>query len=149
MTKRTGFTVLELVVVIMMGIALTSIAIRSMAGVQQRMSVRQARNVYASVHARARAQAIEFGQRVMVEIDPAGDSIWVTRNDTTLEVIRLFDEMGVDIQTSESVTVCMNSRGFADTGCNSFDEDETVTLLFTLGADSSSLQILPLGQVIY
>jgi type II secretory pathway pseudopilin PulG len=149
MTKRTGFTVIELVVVIMVGVALTSIAIRSMAGVQQRMAVRQARTVYAAMHARARAQAIEFGQNVEIDIDPGGDSIWVSRNDTTLDVIRLFDELGIDLQTAEAVTICMNSRGFADESCNSFEEDETVTLVFVMGDRSDSLRILPLGQVIY
>ena len=149
MAKRNGFTVLELVVVLMLGVALTSIAVRSMAGIQSRMSVRQARNVYAALHARARAQAVEFGEPVMVGIDAEGDSLWLERDDgTRLEVIRLFDEMGVDLQGSSSTyTVCMNARGFADESCNSFDEP--VTLSFVMGGDSASLLILPLGQVIY
>jgi len=148
MRHRRGFTVLELVVVIMVGAVLTTIAIRSLGGVQSRMSVRQARNVFASMHARARAQAVEFGENVLLEVDTGGDSIWVTRAGTVLEVIRFQNEMGVDITGSASTyTVCMNSRGFATESCNSFNT--AVTLGFAQGGETASLQILPLGQVIY
>lgn len=149
MRNAKGFTVLELVVAIMVGVILTTIAIRSTAGVQQRMAVKQARNVFASMHARARAQAVEFGDRVLLNVSTEGDSIWVSRGGTTLEVIDFQDEMRVDIQGEETTyTVCMNARGFAEESCN-VNLDAAVTLSFATGGETASLQVLPLGQVIY
>lgn len=148
MGNRKGFTILELVVVLMVGAILTGIAIQSISSVQGRTSVRQARNLYVTVHARARAQAVEFGQEVLLRIDPGGDSAWISRNDTTLEVVRFRTDLGVSIGGIEStLTVCMNARGFADTktGCNNAER----TLQFTQAGNSSSVTILPLGQVVY
>lgn len=149
METRSGFTILELIIVILVGAILTTIAVRGLGSVQSRASVRQARNVYASMHARARAQAVELGERVELRIDPVGDSIWLSRDGAVLHVVRFRSEMGVDIRAgSNTHTVCMDPRGFADASCNSF-ESSPLTLTFAQGADTASLQVLPLGQVLY
>jgi hypothetical protein len=41
----------------------------------------------------------------------------------------------------------MNARGYADTGCTNFSS--AVTLGFRQNADTASVRILPLGQLIY
>ena len=88
MRDRRGFTVVELIIVIIVGVILAGVAIRSLSEMQTRMSVKQARQVFVSMHARARAQAIEFGQRTRLRIDTSGDSAWLSRNDSTLEVVK-------------------------------------------------------------
>jgi type II secretory pathway pseudopilin PulG len=147
MDKRRGFTVVELIIVIMVGIILTTIAMRTMSAFQTRTSTTQARQVFLAMHARARAQAIEFGQDVRLRIDAGQDSIWVELDGRTLSGVGLASQLGVDIQGSGTHTVCMGPRGFAKTTCNSFQSP--LTLVFAQGANTTSVQILPLGQVVY
>jgi type II secretory pathway pseudopilin PulG len=148
MRHKWGFTLLELVIVMMVGLALMSIAVRGVGSMRSRASVQQARQAYVALHARARAQAVEFGQRTLLRIDPEGDSIWVSRNDTVLAVVRFGSEMGVDVQSGGAAhTVCMNARGFADPSCNSFTSP--LTIVFIQQADTSRVSVLPLGQVVY
>ncbi len=146
--RRSGFSIIELVVVLMVGSVLTSIAIRNFNGVSGRFAVKGARQTLMSMHARARVQAVEFGQTVELHVDPAGDSIWLSRGGEVLNVMNFGEEFQVDIQTStdSEVRVCMNPRGFADTGCNSFTSPVTVTFLLT--SDTASVLILTLGQMV-
>ena len=138
---------MELVVVLMVGSVLTSIAIQSFNGVTGRFAVKGARQTLLSLHARARAQAVEFGQTVRLDVDPGGDSIWLSHGSDLLDVVHFGEEFNVDVRTSTdaNVRVCMNARGFADTGCNSFSSPVTVT--FVLATDTVSVRILTLGQM--
>ena len=146
--RRSGFSIIELVVVLMVGSVLTSIAITEFNGVSGRFAVKGARQTLMSMHARARVQAVEFGQTVKLHVDPGGDSIWLSRDGEVLDVLDFGKEFNVDIQTStdSEVRVCMNPRGFADTGCNSFTSPVTIT--FVLASDSASVLILTLGQMV-
>ena len=138
---------MELVVVLMVGSILTSIAIRSFNGVSGRFATRGARETLMSMHACARAQAVEYGQTVKLNLDPIGDSVWLSRRGEILEVVDFGEEFNVDVRTStdSSLKVCMNARGFADTGCNNFVSPVTVTLLLT--SDTVWVRVLTLGQM--
>jgi prepilin-type N-terminal cleavage/methylation domain-containing protein len=145
---RRGFTLIELIIVVLIGSILTGIALSSYGKAQGRFAVRGARNTLVSMHARTRAMAIERGSNVQLVIDVSGDSIMVTSGATTLEKIRFADEFHVDIQsTSGNLQLCMSPRGYADTACTNFSSTVTVTLW--QNADSASVRILPLGQLIY
>jgi Tfp pilus assembly protein FimT len=136
----------EVVIVVLVGAILVSIAQMSFGAVQSRTAVRQSRNAFAALHARARAQAIEFGTRTMLEVDVGGDSAWVSRNDTILETIHFRQNFDVDLRSSTTrYTLCMSPRGYADTDCTSFSGLATVT--FAQGADTMSATMLPLGQL--
>ena len=148
MPKRSGFTLIEVLVVLVVAVILMSIVVEGMDGFQTKNSVRQARNVFLSMHARTRAQAVEFGQRTELSVDADGDSIWITRNDSTLSVVRLQSELGVDIDGDGVSTLCMTPRGFADSSCNSFGEG-TMELRFIQGTRAATVSVLPLGQAIY
>ena len=145
---RSGFSIIELVVVLLVGSVLTSIAITNFNGVSGRFAVKGAQQTLMSMHARARVQAIEYGQTVRLHVDPAGDSVWLSRGSEILDVMDFGEEFHVDIRTSidSEVRVCMNPRGFADTGCNSFTSPVTVT--FLLMSDVASVLILTLGQMV-
>lgn len=146
---RRGFTLIELVIVLLIGSILTSIALAGFGNARGGFAVRGARTTLGSLHARARAQAIEAGSMILMVIDPAGDSITLVNGTTVLETIYFGEELNVDIRTGSGtqVRLCMNARGFADADCNSFNSSETVT--FWHNADSASVRILPLGQVLY
>ncbi len=138
---------MELVVVLMVGSVLTSIAIRSFNGISGRFAAKGARQTFMSMHARARAHAVEYGQTVRLNLDPAGDSVWLSRRGEVLEVVDFAKEFKVDVRTStnSNLTVCMNARGFADTGCNNFVSPVTVT--FLLASDTVWVRVLMLGQM--
>ena len=146
--RRSGFTIIELVIVLMVGSILTSIALASFQGVSGRYAVTGAQRTFLSLHARARAQAVEFGQTVRLNVDPAGDSVWLSRDGEVLEAMNFNVEFAVDINTSNSstLTLCMNPRGFADTGCNSFTSPVTVS--FGLPSDTAWVRVLTLGQMV-
>ena len=147
MRGRRGFTVVELVVALLVGSILTSIALSTYGNAQGSFAVRGARNTFATMLARTRAQAIEAGSRVQLFVDVNGDSIFIRRGTENLETIRFDDELHVQLRSSVgSFRVCMNSRGYADTDCN---KSTTITLSFRQNADSTSVKILPLGQLVY
>ena len=147
MDQRRGFTMVELIIVLVVGTILTTMAMRAISDYQMSTSVSQARQVFLSMHARARAQAIELGQDVELKIDTANDSVYVASGGVTLTGVGVRTQFGVDIQGSGTHTVCMNSRGFADTSCNSFST--TLSLVFAQGSEADTVQVLPLGQVLY
>lgn len=146
--SRHGFTLIELVIAILIGSILTSIALSSYGNARGRFAVRGARSTFASLHARARAQAIERGTTVRLLLDVAGDSVSLWVGADRLETLYFSDEFNVDIESSEgNLRLCMNSRGYADTDCNSFNVP--VKLAFVSGGDAATLELLPLGQLVY
>ena len=141
--RRSGFSIIELVVVLMVGSVLTSIAMTSFNGVSGRFA-----QTFMAMNARARAQAVEYGRTVWLNLDPGGDSVWLSRGSDVLEVLDFGEEFDVDIRTStgSDLRVCMNARGFADTRCNNFASPVTVT--FLLASDTASVRVLSLGQMV-
>ena len=149
MSNRRGFTIIELLTAIMVGAILVTIGITAFGTVSRRFAAREARSAFSSLHARARAQAIEYGEGIEFHTEAAGDSIWIERNDTTLEKLRLQNEFGVDLMsTPASVTLCLNSRGYGSEGC-SVNLGSAVTFSFATTTDTFSVEMLPLGQLVY
>ena len=132
----------------MVGSVLTSIAITSFNGVSGRFATKGARQAFMAMSARARAQAVEYGRTVRLNLDPGGDSVWLSRGNEVLEVLDFHEEFGVDIRTSTNsdLRVCMNARGFADTRCNNFASPVTVT--FLLASDTALVRVLSFGQMV-
>jgi len=148
MRAPRGFTLIEIVIALVIGSILTSIALSSYRNAQGRFAVRGARTTFVAMHARTRATAIERGTTVRLVIDAGGDSIMITRGATTVEKIRFGRELHVDIQSaSGNLLLCMNARGYSDSGCTNFSS--TVTVTFRQNADTASLRIFPLGQLVY
>lgn len=148
MNRRLGFTLIELVIALLIGTILTSIALSSWGGARASFSVRGARNTFATLQARTRAQAIENGGTVRLLVSTSGDSVTITDGTTTYETVNFMDQFHVDLKSSTGgFRLCMNSRGYGDSGCTSFSS--TVTLQFWQGGDSATVKILPLGQLVY
>jgi prepilin-type N-terminal cleavage/methylation domain-containing protein len=148
MNRRLGFTIVELIIALLIGTILTSIALSSFGGARASFAVRGARSTFATMVARTRAQAIEKGSSVRLLVSASGDSVVITDGTTTYDSHRFMDDDHVDLRSSTGdFRLCMNSRGYGDTGCTSFSS--TVTLQFWQGSDSATVKILPLGQLVY
>lgn len=142
-----GFTLIEVVITILIGVILTSIALKGFGELGNQTAARSARQTFSALHARTRAHAIERGQTVRLYVEPTGDSVWIERDSEILEKVRFQEEFDVDIQASSRFILCMNARGFADTDCNTFSS--TVTLTFVRGTQTYTAELLPLGQLLW
>ena len=148
--QHSGFTIIELVIALLIGSILTSIALSSFGNSTARFSVRGARNTFVALHARAPASAIERGTTATLLIDLAGDSAAIIRNDTVVDAVHFDTEFNVDLQSSSTrLQLCMSPRGYADDSCTSFSTAQTLYFIFTNGSDTVSVEILPLGQLLY
>lgn len=144
-TLQRGFTMIELMIIIVFVGLLAAIAVRPFGAVRDRFGADQGRLVFESLHARARAQAIESGTTVRLFVDTAADTVSISRGSTVLETVHFDDELATDIVGS-SITVCLGPRGYAVESCNSFTTP--VTLEFDRGGKRRSLDLLPLGQLV-
>lgn len=144
-----GFTLVEVVIALLIGSILTSIALSGFGNARSRFAATGARNTFHALHARARAQAIEMGAPVRLMVYPPGDSVVLLDTaDVRLTGVDFEEEFHVDLRSSApSLRLCLTPRGYADTACNSFNT--AARLEFWQGGDSATLQILPLGQLIY
>lgn len=139
---------IELVIAIMIGVILTSIAMATMRNVQGRYAVRGATSAFITIHAQNRARAIERGQNSVLYMDLANDSASVVQGGTVVETVHFDDDYNVDFTgPTGPLELCMNPRGYAETSCTSFNTTQTVRFVFA--GDTSTVQILALGQLIY
>jgi len=147
MNRRSkGFTLIEVIIVLAISTILMSFAVKAFGSTSSSLAARQARNVFNGMAARTRAHAIESGWTTMLVANIPGDSVWIFSNGRVVENVRFGEEMGVDIQgPGTTVRLCMSPRGYANTDCNSFNS--AVEMSFVQGAESETIEILPLGQI--
>lgn len=148
MTRRAGFSLIELLVTIVVAAALLTLVSRALGNVQGRIAADQAMKTYEAMHARTRAHAVERGSTVSLVLDTGADSASVVmRGGEVLETIHFGAELGIDVRSTASspITVCMTARGYGDSSCMSFNS--VISIGFASGRDTVSLELLPLGQI--
>jgi prepilin-type N-terminal cleavage/methylation domain-containing protein len=141
-----GFTLVELVIVLLIGSLLVSIAVGKIGTTRSHLAGNAARQAFLALHARTRAQAIEFGATARLMIDTGGDSAWIVQRGQTIETYRFaLDEVDVESDAHDAiVTMCMIPRGYSEPRCNSFGE--SVELRFVTTESEASVVLLPMGQ---
>lgn len=144
--RTKGFSLIEAVLVIAIGGVLLSIAAQNLSLNRSKMSARSARDAFGSLHALARARAVEFGTTARVFLSTAGDSAWIEQGGAQVERLDLNLDYHVDVLgPAPVIRICMTPRGYADSRCNSFPK--AVTVVFSTPEAEESLQIFPLGQL--
>lgn len=150
---RTGFTAVELLVVMLIGAILTSMGVSQFSRYEARQGARNARDSFVYMAGRARSIAIERGAAVRLVIDPAQDRTWIQTGQTgvgqTLEELSYKGEFAADVTTSARgpVTVCYAPRGFALRSCSMPQSTQAITVTFARGTHVYNARVRPLGQV--
>jgi prepilin-type N-terminal cleavage/methylation domain-containing protein len=153
MSDRRGFSLIELVIVMVLGGIIAGVAINSFGNAQSRMGPRSAESQFLTMHAHTRAIAVERGGMARLVADPATSMVEITFQagpGVTPETVtgRNFQEsFGVTLETTggQPVILCMTPRGYAATGCNSFNTEARIR--FVRGGQATGVTLLPLGQV--
>ena len=152
-SNRRGFTIIELIIVVVISTILAGIITLSFSRVQGALATNSAQTNLQSLHAQARAFAVERGQPVRLVIDSAADEIrveWTNPDpdvgDEVLNVVNVGREFAVDLRTSGGSALCFNPRGVGEPTCSTMDSGGlTVTMI--RGNRTTSVTILPLGQI--
>jgi prepilin-type N-terminal cleavage/methylation domain-containing protein len=150
MRDRRGFTLIELVLVMMVGAILASVAVTSFSAVQSRMGTRSAESQFLTMHAQTRALAVERGDiaRLVVDQNTVTVLLGLGSGSETMRTVNFMDAYNVTIESPDlPLQLCMNPRGFGERApCTSFDQ--TASLTFQRTGQTRSVRLLPLGQVL-
>ena len=101
--------------------------------------------------------AIELGRTQIFYVNTAGDSALIMdwqppASPVITDVTRFREELNVDLRSSVSAfMICMTPRGYADPNCPAlpiFTASVPIQLEFWMNADSTSVTILPMGQLV-
>lgn len=145
----SGFTTVEMVVVLTVATLLLAIAGPPLTRIHKQTRLRQAVDTMAASHSFARATAIQTGSIAELHIDPNADQHWVqvdtgaTGVPTTVGGIVRFKR--VDL-SSDRTLLCFDPRGMPTTSgaCESPD----ATMVFQLVDLRDTLRITGLGRVV-
>ena len=154
-SARGGYTLVELLMVIIIGAVLLSMAIPSFTRITAGQNARNARDAVVWMGARARSRAIERGEVVLLEIQPSSERAWIVRRNTgtalasdTLEKTNFGTEQQVTLSTTSNnkITLCFSPRGYAFT-CATGSPGTNVNVTFSHAGKTAIARVKPLGQI--
>lgn len=144
-TPPPGFTLVELMFVLLIAAVLLTMGAKQFGRIQVRRRVANARDALVYMAVRAQSAAMKRGDLVRIEIQPASSAAQiVTPSDSVLERVRFDSQFGVRM-AGTAITACYSSRGFALPSCTTDGLPKRIS--FVASSDTASAVILPLGQV--
>jgi len=158
-----GFSLVELLFVIVIGSVLMGVAMSGWGDVRDRLATGSAKAAYMAMHQTARSRAVEKGETILIVVYTNLERVvYYTPTDGFFEEVYFDDEFGVDIRTTIGGTttnfsyyMCMTPRGYADIDCGQYTGMLTQTMgsnefdiEFWIGENSSKVTVLPLGQLV-
>ena len=150
---RSGFTLLEVIVVLSIVSVVASIGFPTIGATFERLAVRRSADQFVSAHQKARTAALRYGRTSELHMAD-GIRFWV-QVDTTLNGDGVYDTLGavVDV-SSEQVTfvstasvLCFDLRGLVGNG-GSCPTDGASTLVFQRGSTVDSLATTAAGLLL-
>lgn len=143
--KRAGFTIVELMMTLTVGLTLLSMTGKALSPVRENTALRSADYAIQYLVSRARSTAIERGETVRLHIDPVGDTAWIQASGTQVTRFDFAVELHADVIAAHQITVCMTSRGTGDPNCS----NPTPAIVgLKVGEALRYVTILPSGQVV-
>ncbi len=151
--NKSGFTLLDIILVITFVGLLAGITFPRIADVQSRFAVRGAITTFMSAHSLTRATAIREGGVAELHIDATNDRFWV-EVDTTLAGSGVMDTIGtvvdlgaqgVTLSSTQSL-LCFDGRGMprSDSGCATAG----ATIAFTYDSQADTILTTALGKIL-
>ncbi len=150
---RKGFSLAEVVIVLLVGSVLASITIPQVSDLRVRLSRRGAVDEFVAAHNLARTIAIRSGRTSELRIEPESGTFWVQVDsslagtgamDTIGTVVRLSD-LRVSLNSS-GLVLCFDGRGIASS-FGDCDATQNAVITFTSGAKADTLRRTALGVI--
>lgn len=151
---RAGFSVVEVMVVVVVISALSGIVLQPLAKHHGTMALAAAVQEFAGAHQSTRSSALRTGQTAELHIDATQRTFWIETQDLrtgvrdTIGTVRTINP-SITVTTSTSL-LCFDARGLPSTktvGSGAICEDPASTVVFSNGSVSDTLQFTQLGRV--
>jgi prepilin-type N-terminal cleavage/methylation domain-containing protein len=156
-SARRGFTLIEMLIVMIIFGALLTFAIPSFTQMSKGRSAQNARDALVWMGTRARARAIERGEVQLLKIDPANERVSIVWRRTsggaaatdTLEAVNFATVHNATISTTANTVIilCYSPRGFAFACSATNSPSVDVNVDFSHGGKTARARVKPLGQI--
>lgn len=142
LTRRQGFTLLEMLLVVVIGSVILLMGTRQYSGISNRRAVVNAANAMVLTANRARSEAMRSGRLIYLEVDPTvGEARVETAFGDVVHSMEMSTYGGSMVGTP--FTVCYAARGYALPGCSSAGNHGVV---FVRGVDTAAVRMTALGH---
>ncbi len=151
---RSGITLIELLLVIAVLAATSTIALPAIARMRVAASVQNSKAAVVSSLSLARATAMRYGRPAVLRIDAAGDRVWVevdttsVGDGTVVDTLGSFDfaaKLNVDLM-SDRTSFCFDGRGVGTTSTTCPLAGAEIVVRRQTRADT--VVVSPLGRVL-